>query len=82
MYPTAEQGLGALWEAPLLEPVPSDWNGPYIERNVAPDPWDRAYDYEQPGPNGLPFGIQSLGADGLPGGSGSDADITSWGDTQ
>ncbi len=78
-YPTEEQGLSALWEAPILDPVPPNWSGPYIERNVVSDPWERSYDYQRPGPNGLPFGIQSLGADGMPGGIGSDADIASWG---
>lgn len=82
VYPTPDQGLGALWEAPLLDPVPQNWDGPYVERAVADDPWGRAYEYRQPGPNGLPFGIQSLGADGMPGGDGADADIASWGEDQ
>jgi len=77
-YPTTDQGLKALWEKPVLEPVPEDWEGPYLDKFVPDDPWDRAYEYTTPGPHGLPFGIRSFGADGLEGGEGSDRDITSW----
>ncbi|MFP4364407.1 MAG: type II secretion system major pseudopilin GspG [Spirochaetia bacterium] len=78
MLPTEEQGLEALWERPVLEPVPENWQGPYVDRAVGPDPWGNEYEYTVPGPHGLPFGIQSYGADGLPGGEGENADIQSW----
>ncbi len=77
-YPTTEQGLKALWEKPVLEPVPEEWDGPYLDKFVPDDPWDRSYEYKIPGPHGLPFGIRSFGSDGLEGGEGSDRDITSW----
>jgi general secretion pathway protein G len=77
-YPTAEQSLKALVEKPILEPVPSDWTGPYLTKAVPKDPWGREYEYSVPGPNGLPFGIRSLGADGLEGGEGNDKDVVSW----
>jgi len=77
-YPTEEQGLEALWERPVLEPVPDEWHGPYVDKPIAPDPWGNDYEYVRPGPNGLPFGIRSLGADGREGGEGVDADILSW----
>ena len=77
-YPTSEQGLAALWEKPLLSPVPSQWDGPYLTRELPVDPWGNAYEYTAPGPNGLPFAIRSLGADGAEGGEGNDADIVSW----
>src|SRR5690606_7939166 len=77
-YPTPEQGLAALWEKPILEPVPRDWSGPYMEREIPLDPWDHPYEYRVPGPSGLPFGLRSLGADGMEGGEGEDADIVSW----
>ena len=78
-YPIEEQGLVSLWEKPILEPVPKDWDGPYLKKNPAKDPWENDYEYVVPGPNGLPYGISSLGADGNPGGEGIDRDITSWG---
>ncbi len=77
-YPTAEQGLGALWERPSLAPVPSGWGGPYLSRKVPADPWGNAYEYSVPGKGGLPYGLRAFGADGREGGDGNDEDITSW----
>lgn len=76
-YPTTEQGLQALWEEPTLEPRPTKWRGPYLRKPVPLDPWDRPYIYVYPGernPNG--YDLMSLGADGVEGGEGEDADIT------
>ena len=78
VYPTAEQGLGALWAAPSLPPVPKGWAGPYVSKNDFSDAWDREYLYAVPGPQGLAYSIRSLGADGAEGGEGKDADINSW----
>ena len=77
-FPTEDQDLSALWEKPVLEPVPSGWDGPYIEKTLPEDPWGNPYEYMVPGPNGLPFGIRSFGAGGVEGGEGKDSDITSW----
>lgn len=71
-YPTTEQGLRALTERPADEPR---WNGPYLDRAVPPDPWGRAYLYRAPGASGREFDLISYGRDGVPGGSGDDADI-------
>lgn len=77
-FPTTQQGLKALWEKPVFEPVPSLWNGPYLSHPVGNDPWGNPYEYRIPGPSGLPFGIRSLGSDHAVGGTGSAADIVSW----
>lgn len=77
-YPTEGQGLDALWQKPSLEPVPRGWDGPYISKRVDADPWNTPYVYDIPGPNGLPFGISSLGADGTAGGDGVNTDLKSW----
>jgi general secretion pathway protein G len=77
-YPTAEQGLKALWEKPVLEPLPSHWSGPYLDKEVPKDPWGHEYEYKNPGPGGLPFAIRSFGADGVEGGEGNDQDVASW----
>ncbi|MFN0160526.1 MAG: type II secretion system major pseudopilin GspG [Burkholderiales bacterium] len=71
-YPTTEQGLRALTERPGDEPR---WNGPYLDRAVPPDPWGRTYIYRAPGASGRDFDLISYGRDGVPGGSGDDADI-------
>ena len=77
-YPTEGQGLEALWEKPIMAPVPPAWAGPYTNRRIPKDPWGGNYVYKNPGDNNLPFTIASYGADGRTGGEGSDADIYSW----
>lgn len=76
-YPTTDQGLRALVERPATDPVPPNWaqNG-YIDR-LPQDPWGRPYQYLQPGLHG-PVDIFSLGADGVAGGEGVNADIGTW----
>jgi len=77
-YPTEAQGLQALWEKPIMAPVPSAWAGPYTNRRIPKDPWGGDYVYKNPGENNLPFTIASYGADGRAGGEGADADVFSW----
>ena len=77
-YPTQEQGLRALVERPTTEPVPSNWpNGGYLDR-FPKDPWGNDYVYRNPGQRSE-VEVLSLGADGRPGGTGINADITSEG---
>lgn len=80
MYPSTEQGLGALQVAPTSEPVPTNWNGPYLSKIEVPnDPWKRPYIYRSPGEvNTNGYDLMSYGADGQPGGEGDNADIVSW----
>lgn len=76
-YPTTEQGLRALVTRPTAQPVPTNWaSGGYLDR-VPDDPWGNPYLYLSPGVHGA-FDIVSRGADGRQGGTGADADITSW----
>jgi general secretion pathway protein G len=77
-YPTADQGLKSLWEKPVLEPLPAQWSGPYLNKVVPNDPWGHEYEYRNPGPSGLPFAIRSFGADGAEGGEDNDKDVLSW----
>lgn len=77
-YPTVEQGLEALWEEPMLSPIPLNWDGPYVDKKIPLDPWDTKFKYSVPGINGLPFSITSLGADSTPGGLKLDSDINSY----
>ena len=73
-YPTQPEGLGAL----ALRPAgAAGWNGPYIKGTGVPnDPWGRPYTYRVPGRDGRPFDLLSLGADGVPGGTGENEDIS------
>ena len=76
-YPTTEQGLQALVSKPASNPVPANWKaGGYLER-LPKDPWGNPYQYLSPGLR-AEIDIYSFGADGAPGGEGTDADIGSW----
>jgi general secretion pathway protein G len=76
-YPTTEQGLQALITKPTIDPIPTNWkSGGYLEK-LPKDPWGNAYLYLNPGRHG-DIDVESLGADGQPGGEGKDADIGSW----
>lgn len=76
-YPSTEQGLAALVQAPSVPPIPPNWKaGGYLER-LPKDPWGSSYLYLQPGLRGE-IDVFSFGADGVAGGEGFDADIGSW----
>lgn len=79
MYPSTEQGLEALVQAPDTGDVPKKWReGGYIEKGRIPsDPWDNEFVYLSPGVHGE-YDIISYGSDGVPGGEGKDKDINSW----
>ena len=74
-YPTSDEGLQALVVQPAGE---LKWGGPYLKKDVPPDPWGRPYAYLQPGSHGGDFDLLSYGKDGRPGGTGEDADLTNW----
>ena len=77
-YPSTSQGLDALifphseLKNPLLYP-----EGGYLDA-MPKDPWGRDYIYEYPGRRSAKFDLYTLGADGLEGGSGKDADVGNW----
>lgn len=76
-YPTTEQGLEALVNRPAALPQGARYKEDgYIEA-VPQDPWGSTYQYLQPGQHGT-FDLYSLGADGVPGGDGFNADIGNW----
>ncbi len=74
-YPSTEQGLQALATRPSVAPVPNNWKQ-YL-KNAPTDPWGRPYQYLNPGIRSE-IDVFSYGADGQPGGEGTDADIGSW----
>lgn len=85
-FPTSEQGLSALWEKPILYPIPEEWNGPYLERRPGKDPWGTDFEYisaesslmPSEVPANLPYVLISYGADKEKGGSQNGLDIVSW----
>ena len=77
VYPSTDQGLNALTVKPTTPPLPTNWKtGGYLER-LPNDPWGRPYLYLNPGVKGE-IDVYSQGADGQPGGEGSNADNGSW----
>ncbi len=77
VYPTTEQGLEALVEPSTLDPEPRNFKeGGYLPE-VPLDPWGRPYLYMSPGEHGE-VDIYTLGADGISGGEGQNADLGNW----
>jgi len=73
-FPTTEQGLQALVSKPKIEPIPSNWNGPYLDKFPI-DPWGRPYQYRYPGVhNPSSFDLWSVGKDGIE----SEDDVKNW----
>ena len=77
IYPSLDQGLGALVERPTIAPEPRNWNPDGYLKKTPVDPWGNDYVYLQPGTHGR-FDLYSLGADGREGGEGLNADIGNW----
>jgi general secretion pathway protein G len=73
-FPTTEEGLKALVEAPAGEDT--KWRGPYVKM-IRPDPWGNPFQYRNPGTRGS-FDLWSRGADGADGGEKDGADIGNW----
>lgn len=76
-YPSTEQGLQALIAKPTTGTIPNGWKeGGYLDK-LPKDQWGKPFQYLSPGIKGE-VDVFSLGADGMPGGTGNDADIGSW----
>lgn len=78
-YPSTEQGLEALIEAPTIGQLPRKWRaGGYLEKARVPkDPWGYDYIYLSPGVHG-DLDLTSYGADGEPEGEDKNEDINNW----
>ena len=60
LFPTTSQSLDALLRKPSTNPVPQNWNGPYLEKEPI-DPWGRKYQYQYPSVHGKSYDLYSLG---------------------
>ena len=72
-FPTTNQGLTALLTKPTSNPIPPNWNGPYIEKKAV-DPWGRPYAYAAPGDHRQDYDLFSKGKEI----NKDDDDITNW----
>ncbi len=73
-YPSTEQGLEALVNRPAIGRTPKNYPAGGYMPKIPLDPWGNDYIYISPAQK-TPFEIVSLGADGVEGGEGFDADI-------
>lgn len=69
-YPTTEQGLNALMEAPAGV---TGWNGPYLAKSMPLDPWNNPYRYELK--SNHDFALFTYGRDNKQGGEGEEQDV-------
>lgn len=76
-YPTTEQGLAVLIEAPDDEAARKNWGGPYLDGDPPKDPWGHDYQYAYPpAKNEKDFpDIWSFGPDGE---DGTEDDVVNW----
>ena len=75
-YPTADEGLKVLVEAPNGDQ--KKWRGPYVKM-LRSDPWGNPYQYRCPGLHHTSgFDIWSKGPTGPDGGEGQGAEIGNW----
>lgn len=79
VYPSTEQGLQALIEAPSTGKLAPKWRkGGYLEKGRVPrDPWGNQFVYLSPGTHD-DYDLSSYGLDGEAGGEDDSADINSW----
>ncbi|HEX7761134.1 MAG TPA: type II secretion system major pseudopilin GspG [Caulobacteraceae bacterium] len=70
-YPTQQEGLQVLVQPPSGV---EGWVGPYSKTKALKDPWGQPVLYV-PTSDGRSFEVESLGADGKPGGTGADHDL-------
>lgn len=73
-FPTTEQGLEALVNAPTIEPIPRNYPADGIIQRLPKDPWGNDYYLLSPGEMGT-FDVFSAGPDMQPG---TDDDIGNW----
>jgi general secretion pathway protein G len=70
--PPADRGLSV-----LTSPDASPTDGFYMTEDQLLDPWGNRFYIIVPGPSGEPFELVSYGADGQPGGTDENADLSS-----
>jgi len=61
-FPTSQQGLVALRQAPADLRNPAKWRGPYAGADIPLDPWGNLYEFNG---DGATYQISSNGANGI-----------------
>ena len=82
-FPTTEQGLAALITRPTTEPLPHNWQGPYLaDAEVIKDAWGRSLKYELVELGESSKKVPRVSSNGPDGEDGTDDDIKFWSDEQ
>lgn len=72
-FPTNEEGLAALSSKSAPSGLESTFKGPYTDKEIAVDPWNHEYVYDQT--SNTSYTLTCYGADGAEGGEGNNADL-------
>lgn len=77
-FPSSDDGLAALLQAPSDEGQAAKWDGPYLDDDVLPvDPWGNPYQYAYP-PEHNTRDFPDIWSAGPDGEADTDDDITNW----
>ena len=74
-YPTTEEGLAMLMNAPQDPELRARWRGPYLEDALPNDAWGHPFNYAYSGSGNPPYALYSYGAEGKPSADGSQKGI-------
>ena len=70
-YPTTDEGLALLTNAPTDPELRARWRGPYLEDALPNDAWGHPFNYSYLGTGNPPYSLYSYGADGKPSADGT-----------
>jgi len=70
-YPTTDEGLALLTNAPTDPELRARWRGPYLEDALPNDAWGHPFNYSYLGNGNPPYSLYSYGADGKPSADGT-----------
>ena len=74
-YPTTDEGLAMLTNAPGDPELRARWRGPYLEDALPNDAWGHPFNYSYLGSGNPPYALFSYGAEGKPAADGTNKGI-------
>ena len=79
-YPSTDQGLAALVTQPTTDPVPTSWKKEGYLKKIPVDPWNKPYQYLNPGTRGDIDVFSEGPVSGSKSGKGKESQIGNWSD--
>jgi general secretion pathway protein G len=74
-YPSTEEGLEMLMNAPTDPEMRARWRGPYLEDALPKDAWGHPFQYSYAGRGNPPYALYSYGPEGRPTADGAKQEI-------